>query len=133
MGASTDGITSDCTGQHRAVKKIDCSNIDDANDAMAEAHAMLKIRGAHFVECFDCFLEPLELGAYVCYIVMEYCDGGDLESQLKAAIDGKSPFSESQLQNWLQPILTALDYLHVEYGFVHRDIKVGPLTCFGDC
>jgi serine/threonine protein kinase len=118
-----DGIIAHL-GQNRAVKKIDCGNIDEANNAMAEAHAMLKIRGSHFVECFECFLEPLELGAYVCYIVMEYCDGGDLEFQLRRAIERKITLSESQIQNWLQPILRALDKLHVEYGFVHRDVKV---------
>jgi hypothetical protein len=51
-------------------------------------------------------------------MVMEYCDGGSLQS-LIAGVD----LNEGQIANVLRKVLCGLDYLHKQ-NRIHRDIKV---------
>jgi hypothetical protein len=120
------------TGEARALKKIHCPGIMEANVALSEAHAMLRIRGDHFVECFDCFLVSLELGAFCCFIVMEYCDGGDLEAQVCKANENGQPIDERQIRRWLSPIACALHVLHSKHGMTHRDVKLSNILLAGN-
>ncbi|XDV19362.1 hypothetical protein PO909_024846 [Leuciscus waleckii] len=53
------------------------------------------------------------------YIVMEYCEGGDLSKVMKKQ---KGVFEEKQILDWLVQICLALQYLY-EKNIIHRDIK----------
>ena len=74
--------------------------------ALSEAHAMLRIRGDFFVECLDCYLQALDLGAFCCFIVMEYCDGRDLEHQVQQARQNEESIPEQQIQQWQKQMLS---------------------------
>jgi len=52
------------------------------------------------------------------HIVMEYCDGGDLERKMKQG----RPLSEPQIWDYFVQICLALEYLHSK-KVLHRDIK----------
>ena len=58
------------------------------------------------------------------YIIMEYCNGGELEGALEKYKEkyGK-PFSEELVQYFMRQIIDAFKYIHAN-GVIHRDIKL---------
>ena len=58
------------------------------------------------------------------YIMMEYCNGGELEGDLEKYKEkyGK-PFSEELVQYFMRQIIDAFKYIHAN-GVIHRDIKL---------
>ena len=63
---------------------------------------------------------------------MEYCDGGDLHSILKARSECKNTdgeiayFSEDEVLDWFTQICLALKHCH-DRKVLHRDLKAGNL------
>ena len=58
------------------------------------------------------------------YIVMEYCNGGDLSKTLeKYQNKYRKPFSEEIVQYLMRQIMSAFNYIHAN-GIMHRDIKL---------
>ena len=64
------------------------------------------------------------------YIVMEYCDGGDLEDLFKEHVKSKEYFDEKVIKDFAQQILAALCELCQEQ-MIHRDIKPGNILITG--
>ena len=58
------------------------------------------------------------------YIVMEYCNGGELSKALEKYIEkyGK-PFSEEIVQHLMRQIIDAFKFMH-ERKIIHRDVKL---------
>ncbi|XP_062293112.1 serine/threonine-protein kinase Nek1-like, partial [Scomber scombrus] len=54
------------------------------------------------------------------YIVMDYCEGGDLSKKIKSQ-EGKL-LSEEQILDWFVQICLALKHIH-DRNIIHRDIK----------
>ena len=58
------------------------------------------------------------------YIVMEYCNGGELEKALeKYQLKYGKPFSEEIVQHLMRQIISAFKYMHGNQ-IMHRDIKL---------
>ena len=58
------------------------------------------------------------------YIVMEYCNGGELEKALeKYQLKYGRPFSEEIVQHLMRQIISAFKYMHSNQ-IMHRDIKL---------
>ena len=58
------------------------------------------------------------------YIVMEYCNGGELEKALeKYQLKYGRPFSEEKVQHLMRQIISAFKYMHSNQ-IMHRDIKL---------
>ena len=58
------------------------------------------------------------------YIVMEYCNGGELEKALeKYQLKYGKPFSEEIVQHLMRQIISAFKYMHANQ-IMHRDIKL---------
>ena len=59
-----------------------------------------------------------------CYIVMEYCNGGDLSSCLKKyKAAHRRPFSEEIVQYIMRQVVNGLEFLHSN-KIIHRDLKL---------
>ena len=58
------------------------------------------------------------------YLVMEYCNGGELQKALdKYKIKYNKPFPEEIVQHLMRQIMDAINYLHSR-DIIHRDIKL---------
>lgn len=55
------------------------------------------------------------------YLVMEFCDGGDLYDKIQSYWQG-SGFTENEAAKIMETLLRAINHCH-ENGIVHRDIK----------
>ncbi|PAA78510.1 hypothetical protein BOX15_Mlig013584g1, partial [Macrostomum lignano] len=67
------------------------------------------------------------------YIIMEYCDGGDLLKRIRAHREKKKYIPEQQIWKWLTQLSLALRCCHCRQGVkavLHRDLK--PANCFLD-
>jgi non-specific serine/threonine protein kinase/NIMA (never in mitosis gene a)-related kinase len=62
-------------------------------------------------------------------IAMEYCDGGDLASQIKAA--RKKLFSEDKILHWFVQIALGVHYMHTQ-NVLHRDLKTQNIFLLGN-
>lgn len=85
------------------------------DSAVNEVQILASLRHPYIVKYFDSFLASNNLN-----IIMEYCEGGDLETFMKKQL-GK-PLSETRIWKILIQMLTALHYIHKK-NIIHRDVK----------
>ena len=91
------------------------------DDQKAFLHEVKYLRNRHpfIIHLHDAFIttQPKKV-----YLVMHYCEGGDLGKVISMAVKGKQPITEVQIFKWLSQISLAIDHLH-NLRVVHRDIK----------
>jgi NIMA (never in mitosis gene a)-related kinase 1/4/5 len=87
----------------------------DLQSAQQEAKLLSKLKHPNIVSYKDSF----QTNGYL-YIVMLYCEGGDLYSHIKQQ-NGQS-IEETQIVEWFVQIAMALQYMH-ERHILHRDLK----------
>ncbi|XP_078065921.1 serine/threonine-protein kinase Nek4 isoform X2 [Mustelus asterias] len=100
------------------VKKLNLRNVSSRERKAAEQEAQLlsQLRHPNIVT----YRESWEGDNGLLYIVMGYCEGGDLYHKLKEQKGKLLP--ESQIVEWFVQIAMALQYLH-EKHILHRDLK----------
>lgn len=99
-----------------ALKQLVSVDAEEFQLCEGEARLLAKLRHPALPRVFDLFYE-----ADHSFLVMEFIHGDDLAEQLRQA--GK-PFSPSDVMEWADQLLDALEYLHGEEPpIVHRDIK----------
>ncbi|KAG8345079.1 Protein kinase domain [Trypanosoma vivax] len=86
---------------------------------LLEAQNMLITTSDHVLRCFRVWNEP-QLNR--CCILLEYCDGGDLEEYLSSHF----PLPETELISMFVQLLLGLDHIHLKH-LMHRDIKLQNL------
>eukprot|EP00927_Polykrikos_kofoidii_P047680 TRINITY_DN41957_c0_g1_i1.p1 TRINITY_DN41957_c0_g1~~TRINITY_DN41957_c0_g1_i1.p1 ORF type:complete len:438 (+),score=56.45 TRINITY_DN41957_c0_g1_i1:61-1374(+) len=103
------------TGSIRAVKAISKANL--TRRKMASVHreiAFLEILNhPQIIKLVDTFTDN-----YNIFLVMEFCEGGDLFDRIGEA----APFNEAQASNVMTQIVKAVRYLHAR-SICHRDLK----------
>ena len=82
--------------------------------ALGEALRLKSLPHPHIIQYVDHFVD----GSL--YIVIEYAEGGDLASLIKA--QGDTPIPESTILRYIAQIGSALEHLH-ERHIIHRDVK----------
>ncbi|XP_036723962.1 serine/threonine-protein kinase Nek4 isoform X1 [Balaenoptera musculus] len=106
------------TGRQYVIKKLNLRNASSRERRAAEQEAQLLSQLKH--PNIVTYKESWEGGDGLLYIVMGFCEGGDLYRKLKEQ-KGRL-LSESQVVEWFVQIAMALQYLH-EKHILHRDLK----------
>lgn len=104
------------SGLKRAVKIIRKDLLTSAQDRESldkEINILKSLDHPNIIRVYEFFEEVKRL-----YIVMEYCAGGELFSQI---VKNKH-FSESHASNIMKQIFLTLEYLQTQ-GIVHKDLK----------
>ncbi|XP_022249572.1 serine/threonine-protein kinase Nek1-like [Limulus polyphemus] len=99
------------------MKEINISKMsqDERDEAQKEVAVLSQMRHPNIVGYRESFEENGNL-----YIVMDYCDGGDLYSQINQ--QRGMPFPEDTIIDWFIQICLALKHVH-DRKILHRDIK----------
>ncbi|KAF7244308.1 Serine/threonine-protein kinase ULK2 [Varanus komodoensis] len=108
-------------GRHRkktdwevAIKSINKKNLSKSQLLLGKEIKILKeLQHENIVALYDVQEMPNSV-----YLVMEYCNGGDLADYLQA----KGTLSEDTIRVFLQQIAAAMRVLHSK-GIIHRDLK----------
>eukprot|EP00042_Codosiga_hollandica_P046371 m.487091 g.487091 ORF g.487091 m.487091 type:complete len:523 (-) comp57220_c1_seq1:953-2521(-) len=104
------------TPTHRvAIKSIDRKNLSKSaeDNIVKEIELLLKLKHPHIVQLVD-----FHCDAKGVYILMEFCNGGDLHQHIYKA----GPFSEQVVQGLFQQIGIAMKYLRSQQ-IAHLDLK----------
>ncbi|XP_065055043.1 serine/threonine-protein kinase ULK1-like isoform X2 [Rhopilema esculentum] len=97
-----------------AIKTISKKNIGKTEGLLGKEIKILKdLHHDHIVQLLDC----IETTSHV-YLVMEYCNGGDLADYLQA----KGTLSEDTIRQFVLQLASAMRILNSK-GIVHRDLK----------
>ncbi|XP_037868173.1 serine/threonine-protein kinase ULK1 isoform X5 [Bombyx mori] len=103
--------------QSVAVKVVTKKGIQKASEILVKEIKILReltaLQHKNLVAMHDCMDSP----AYV-YVVMEYCNGGDLADYLQT----NRLLSETTIQLFLAQLAEAMSAIHAK-GIVHRDLK----------
>ena len=113
-----------------AIKKISLENQEknEIDKIKEEAKLLEKIKNCLFynnnyiVQYFESFQEKKDF-----YIVMEYCDKGDLNSLIQKRKEKKKFFSEDEIWKIFIQLLIGIGLIH-KNKIIHRDLK--PLNIF---
>ncbi|XP_020924604.1 serine/threonine-protein kinase Nek4 isoform X8 [Sus scrofa] len=105
-------------GRQYVIKKLNLQNASSRERRAAEQEAQLLSQLKH--PNIVTYKESWEGGDGLLYIVMGFCEGGDLYRKLKEQKGRLLP--ESQVVEWFVQIAMALQYLH-EKHILHRDLK----------
>ena len=113
-----------------ALKQIRVQTAEETRRALEEAQRMFTLRHPSLVEATGVHVERLTLGRCEVSILMEFCEGGDLEKVLRG-LSGGQGLGEEQAVNLLSQLIVVLDFVHSS-GAVHRDIKPANLLLNAD-
>ncbi|KAI5174327.1 serine/threonine-protein kinase Nek4 isoform X1 [Manis pentadactyla] len=105
-------------GRQYVIKKLNLRNASSRERRAAEQEAQLLSQLKH--PNIVTYKESWEGGDGLLYIVMGFCEGGDLYRKLKEQQGRLLP--ESRVVEWFVQIAMALQYLH-EKHILHRDLK----------
>nr|XP_040137498.1 serine/threonine-protein kinase Nek5 [Ictidomys tridecemlineatus] len=103
--------------KHCVIKEINFAKmpIQDKEASKKEVILLAKMKHPNIVTFFSSFQENSRL-----FIVMEYCDGGDLAKRILR--QRGVLFSEDQILGWFVQISLGLKHIH-DRKILHRDIK----------
>eukprot|EP01035_Chromulina_nebulosa_P019219 gene19219-25070_t len=110
------------------IKVIKIKNIPkkEREATKMEVDLLRRLHHPNIVRYVDSFLSKNNETLCIC---MEYCDGGDLASQIKAA--RRNLFSESKVLHWFVQIALGLQYMH-NNKVLHRDLKTQNVFLLGN-
>ncbi|XP_067301236.1 serine/threonine-protein kinase Nek5 isoform X2 [Pseudorasbora parva] len=99
------------------IKEINLRQLSarDKDASRKEVTLLSKMKHPNIVKFYKSFYDRNNL-----YILMEYCDAGDLMNRIK--MQRGKPFTEQQIVDWLVQICLGLKHIH-DRKVLHRDIK----------
>ena len=104
-----------------AMKRVKLSQLEkkEKENALNEVRILASIDHKNIIGYKEAFFDDK---SKTLNIVMEYADGGDLNSKIKEIKQKKLFFEEKQIWSTLIQILQGLNYLH-KSCIIHRDLK----------
>lgn len=111
-------VTRKDTEQEYALKVINMHRLSSSKrmQLLREVEIMRSLDHPSIIRIHEVFKTE-----FVLYIVMEFCDGGELFDELEEHENMQMP--ESVVRDYAEDILRALSYIH-RNGIVHRDLKL---------
>lgn len=102
---------------HYVIKEINLRqmSVRDRDASRKEVSLLSKMKHPNIVAFYKSFYDRNNL-----YIVMEYCDAGDLMNRIQ--MQRGRVFTEQQIINWFVQICLGLKHIH-DRKILHRDIK----------
>ncbi|OMJ69845.1 hypothetical protein SteCoe_32318 [Stentor coeruleus] len=119
IGKGTFGkvfLANDGLGGRVAVKKLLTNNMDSRELSLLQQEISIMSRITHPNTVDLKFIIKAEDSVY---LIMEYCEGGDLELFLNT----HKGISIQFIRKWLSSLISALEYLH-SLNIMHRDLKL---------
>ncbi|XP_054159126.1 testis-specific serine/threonine-protein kinase 4-like [Oppia nitens] len=110
----------------RAVKVIDLRRVGKRTqdvEICREIAALIQFKHPNIIKLFDAFRANQKI-----FLFMEFADNKDVGKYLES----NGPIGENVTGKWFKQISNALNYIHNEMGFVHRDIKVDNILLFNN-
>lgn len=104
-------VTDKATHEQYALKKSQCIDANTYYAAAAEIEALMKLDHINVAK-----MKAFDFDQNNALIVMEYCNGGDLNQRLCRGVEEGTKFQ------WIRQLLDAISHLH-ENKIVHRDLK----------
>lgn len=101
-----------CVIKEIGISRMSCKEFDEAKK---EVEVLSQMEHPNIVSYRDSFEENGTL-----YIIMDYCDGGDLYTRINA--QKGMPFPEDIILDWFVQICLAVKHVH-DHKILHRDIK----------
>lgn len=101
------------TGEARAIKLIQKQRIKNTGAFRTEIEILARLDHPNIVRIIETFETST-----LCFLVMEYCEGGELFSVICA----KKTLTEVEAAEYVRQLLSAIDYCH-EARICHRDLK----------
>ena len=116
-------------GKILARKEIDYNKMSEREkkQLVTEVNILRELRHPNIVRYFERFVDREKS---LIYIIMEYCEGGDLAAIIKRCQMENKRLSESIIWNFLTQLIRALHECHFSNKsttILHRDIKPGTL------
>ncbi|KAA6402543.1 MAG: putative NEK protein kinase [Streblomastix strix] len=114
---TTFHVVENLTGKECAWKRITIANEKDRQMAQSEVEMLQRVRGEFLVSFLGSFEDKHDF-----YILMEYCNQGDLRQYINNLIEQNEHISEDNMWNLLAQMVIALHNLH-DMDIIHRDLK----------
>ena len=102
-----------------AIKTIFAERESEMREMLREVRFLRMNRHPCIIDVYDGFIIS---NPRLLYIVMPYCEGGDLDGFIKNTRRNKSNIPEDKVLRWSSQIGLAMHFLH-ENGIIHRDLK----------
>nr|CAG4709455.1 unnamed protein product [Naegleria fowleri] len=106
-----------------AIKRVNLTGLSELNEKFQEAVNMFKNKHENIVTLQDAIVDQNTMSLF---LAMKYYSFGDLEMKVKA----KQRLSEKMLKQIIYQVCKGLNYIQVESGMIHRDVK--PSNIFID-
>lgn len=112
-------VQSEAKSTKLVCKMVDISKASakEREETVKEAKLLATFKHPYIVRYRESFLEA----GWLC-ILMDYCDGGDLSSQIEQARKKRQPIPEEQILMWMTQAMLALKHMHDQH-VLHRDLK----------
>ncbi|XP_041369024.1 serine/threonine kinase-like domain-containing protein STKLD1 isoform X2 [Gigantopelta aegis] len=119
-------------GSKCVLKKVECQDESDANQAFREALALQKLKHPYVCGYKDFFVmwDKEACAMFLC-IVMDYYTDGDLRKFISGYQEKREPIDEEIVKRFLGEIMEALIFVHRQ-GILHRDLKPSNIFINGD-
>ncbi|KAG2386703.1 hypothetical protein C9374_002447 [Naegleria lovaniensis] len=109
--------------EYVAIKRVNLTGLSELNEKFQEAVNMFKNKHENIVTLQDAIVDQNTMSLF---LAMKYYSFGDLEKKVKA----KQRLSEKMLKQIIYQVCKGLNYIQVESGMIHRDVK--PSNIFID-